>query len=41
MVTRSQRFILALMGTGAILLIAGLALAGEDEARARWEETYN
>ncbi len=41
MVTRSQRFILALMGTGAILSIAGFALAGEDEARARWDETYN
>ncbi|MFT7698677.1 MAG: cobalt-zinc-cadmium efflux system outer membrane protein, partial [Candidatus Krumholzibacteriia bacterium] len=32
---------LTLIGTGAILLLTSFALAGEDEARARWDETYN
>jgi len=38
MVTRSPVFILAAIGTVAMFWLAGFAVAGEDEARAKWDE---
>ncbi|RLC97784.1 MAG: TolC family protein [Chloroflexi bacterium] len=40
MVTRSPRFILAVISALAMFWLASFAFAGEDEARERWEEVH-